>query len=92
MDGDGMVEVVAMGNVYDCSVGHPPGKYNGVYLFHADRSCFVSGAYDWRSPPVDTGAPLSEAYSVIENVQPPKQPSLSCGLLPSDSCGSRHCR
>ncbi len=70
VNGDGAVEVVATGNVYDCSVGHPPGKYNGVYVFNADRSRFNSGGYDWRTLPVDTGAPLSEDYDVIENAQP----------------------
>jgi uncharacterized repeat protein (TIGR01451 family) len=70
VDGDGSVEVVATGNVYDCSVGHPPGKYNGVYLFNADRSRFTASGYDWQTPPVDTGAPLSEDYGVIENNQP----------------------
>ena len=70
MNGDGAVEVVATGNVYDCSVGHPPGKYNGVYLFNADRSRFQAGGYDWQTLPVDTGAPLSEEYEVIENNQP----------------------
>jgi uncharacterized repeat protein (TIGR01451 family) len=70
VNGNGAVEVVATGNVYDCSVGHPPGKYNGVYLFNADRSRFNSAGYDWRTLPVDTGAPLSEDYGVIENNQP----------------------
>jgi uncharacterized repeat protein (TIGR01451 family) len=70
VDGDGAVEVIAVGNVYDCHVGHPPGKYNGVYLFNADRSRFQAGSYDWQSPPVDTGAPLSEDWNVIENNQP----------------------
>ena len=70
VNGDGAVEVVAVGNVYDCDNGHPPGKYNGVYLFNADRSRFAAGGYDWQVPPVDTGAPLTEKYSVIENNQP----------------------
>lgn len=70
VDGDGLAEVAAVGNVYDCSVGHPPGKYNGVYLFNADRSRFAAGGYDWQAPPVDTGAPLSEDYGEIENNQP----------------------
>jgi uncharacterized repeat protein (TIGR01451 family) len=56
--------------VYDCEVGHPPGKYNGVYIFNGDRSRFNAGGYDWQSPPVDTGAPLSEDYDVIESNQP----------------------
>ncbi len=68
--GDGTFEVVATGNVYDCAVGHPPGKYNGVYLFNADRSRFNQAGFDWRTLPIDTGAPLSEDYNLIENNQP----------------------
>ena len=70
MNGDGLMEVVVTGNVYDCNVGHPPGKYNGVYVFNADRSRFNADGFDWQSVPVDTGAPLTEDYGVIENNQP----------------------
>ncbi|SHH77442.1 FG-GAP repeat domain-containing protein [Desulfofustis glycolicus] len=69
VDGNGLPEVVATGNVYDCAVGHPPGKYTGVYVYHRDRSRFAGSGFDWRSLPVDTGAPLSESYSQIESVQ-----------------------
>jgi hypothetical protein len=70
MDGDGTMEVVVTGNVYDCNIGHPPGKYIGVYIFNADRSRFNNGSYDWNDPPKDTGAPLSEDWGEIENAQP----------------------
>ena len=70
VNGDGMVEVVATGNVYDCYAGYPPSKYDGVYIFNSDRSRFNDGIYDWQSVPVDTGAPLSEDYNVIESNQP----------------------
>lgn len=70
VDGNGVNEVIATGNVYDCSVGHPPGRYNGVYIFNADRSRFQSGHGDWRAAPADTGAPLSEDYEIIESAQP----------------------
>jgi hypothetical protein len=69
VDGDGKFEVIVTGNVYDCAVRHP-GMYNGVYLFNADRSRFNRNGYDWRSVPINTGAPLSEDYEVIENNQP----------------------
>lgn len=42
----------------------------GVYIFNADRSRFNVGGYDWETVPVDTGAPLSEDYTVIESVMP----------------------
>jgi uncharacterized repeat protein (TIGR01451 family) len=70
INGDAISEVVATGNVYDCSVGHPPGKYNGVYIFNADRSRFNLDGFDWQAVPIDTGAPLTEDYDVIENNQP----------------------
>jgi hypothetical protein len=70
VNGDGSAEVVVTGNVYDCNVGHPPGKYNGVYILNADRSRFKSGGFNWETAPVDTGAPLTEDYNVIENAQP----------------------
>lgn len=70
VDADGTLEVVATGNVYDCAIGHPPGQYTGIYIFNSDRSRFVSGGFDWQGLPVDTGAPLSEDYGVIENCQP----------------------
>ena len=70
MNRDKILEVIAVGNVYDCAYGHPPGKYNGVYVFNGDRSRFNRNGYDWRTFPLDTGAPLSEDYNIIENNQP----------------------
>jgi uncharacterized repeat protein (TIGR01451 family) len=67
VNGDGAMEVVATGNVYDCHAGYPPSRYVGVYIFNADRSRFNTGGYDWRTVPVDTGAPISENYNVIES-------------------------
>jgi hypothetical protein len=70
VNGDGVVELVVTGNVYDCSAGYPPSRYIGVYIFNADRSRFKAGGYNWETVPVDTGAPLSEDYSVIESAMP----------------------
>jgi hypothetical protein len=70
MDGDGTQEVVVTGNMYNCQVGHPPGKYTSLFIFNADRSRFNKGAWNWEQAPVDTGAPLSEDYNVIESCQP----------------------
>ncbi|HRQ36460.1 MAG TPA: VCBS repeat-containing protein [Chloroflexota bacterium] len=70
VNGDGVNEVVVTGNVYDCHAGYPPSKYIGVYIFNADRSRFNQGGFDWRTVPVDTGAPLAEDYNVIESALP----------------------
>jgi len=67
---DGSIEVVVTGNVYDCQAGHPPGRYNGVYIFNSDRSRLNTARFDWRNVPVDTGSPLTEDYNIIENAQP----------------------
>ncbi len=69
VNGDDTNEVVVTGNVYDCISGYPS-QYTGVYIFNADRSRFSAGSFDWNISPVDTGAPLSEDYSLIENAQP----------------------
>ncbi len=69
VDRDGATEVVAVGNVYDC-IPRYPSRYNGPFIFNADRSRFKAGSFDWSSTPVDTGLPLSEDYNLIENNQP----------------------
>lgn len=70
VDGDGQREVVVTGNMYDCRAGYPPSRYIALYIFHADRTRFNQGGFDWRTIPVDTGAPISESYNVIETAQP----------------------
>ncbi len=70
VNGDGNKEVVVTGNMYNCAVGHPPGKYMALFIFNADRSRFKKDAWNWEQAPINTGAPLSESYSQIEHVQP----------------------
>lgn len=70
LNGDGVREVVVTGNMYDCDAGYPPSRYIAIYIFNADRSRFNAGGFDWRTIPVDTGAPISEDYNVIESAQP----------------------
>ncbi len=62
--------MVVTGNVYDCSEGHPPGKYNGLYVFNIDRSRFKRDGFNWETLPVDMGDPISESWGVIESNQP----------------------
>jgi hypothetical protein len=68
VNGDGSREVIVTGNMYDCRTPYTS-RYIAPFIFNADRSRFNSGAYDWRTIPVDTGAPLSEDYNVIESYQ-----------------------
>jgi uncharacterized repeat protein (TIGR01451 family) len=70
VNGDGVHEVIVTGNVYDCATANYQSRYTGVYVFNRDRSRFNRDGFDWRNPPTDTGAPLSEDWNVIENAQP----------------------
>jgi len=74
VNADGIREVVVIGNVYDCIPGYPS-QYTGVYIFNADRSRFNEDGFDWNTPPVDSGAPLSQDYGLIENNQPNPVPA-----------------
>jgi hypothetical protein len=69
---DGIPEIVAVGNMYDCHTNPYTSKYEALYIFNADRSRFKDTAhgFNWETIPVDTGAPLSEDYNVIESVEP----------------------
>jgi hypothetical protein len=69
MDGDGILEVMAVGNMYECVDGYPS-RYIAPFLFNADRSRFKNTFYDWSQNPVDTGAPVSENYDIIESAEP----------------------
>ncbi|HVN53067.1 MAG TPA: VCBS repeat-containing protein [Anaerolineaceae bacterium] len=69
VNGDGTREVVVTGNMYDCHAGYPPSRYIAPFIFNADRSRFNTGGYNWQQNPVDTGAPISEDYNVIESAE-----------------------
>jgi hypothetical protein len=54
------------------ATGCPPSRYYALYIFNADRSRFKDTAhgFNWETIPINTGAPLSEDYNVIESVEP----------------------
>ena len=70
VNGDSITEVVVTGNVADCSLSGRGTRYMGIYIFNADRSRLNEDGYDWRTPPVDTGTPLSEDDSEIKLLLP----------------------
>lgn len=67
---DGINEVVVTGNVHNCHTDPYTDLYNAPYIFNQDRTRFNSGGYDWTTIPINTGAPISQDYSIIESVQP----------------------
>jgi len=72
VNGDGKMEVVALGNVYNCGTSPYTSLYEMPFIFNADRSRWSDDGYDWVAIPVPDGSagPLSEDYHVIESVMP----------------------
>jgi hypothetical protein len=70
LNADGVNEVVAIGNVHNCNTSPYTDLYNTPYILNADRTRFQASGYDWTTPPINTGAPLSMDYDVIENIAP----------------------
>ena len=72
VNGDGVLEVVVVGNVYNCGTNPYTNLYEMPFIFNADRSRWSSSGHDWEAIPVPDGnaAPLIEDYNVIENVHP----------------------
>lgn len=72
VNGDGAIEIIVVGNVYNCNVGHPPGLYHGLFVFNRDRTRWSGNGFDWTVIPVPDGAaaPLSEDYNLIETAEP----------------------
>jgi len=70
VDGDGINEVVAVGDVHDCHTSPYTDHFNGPYIFNADRSRFNRARFDWQAVPENTGEPVIQDYGVIESCQP----------------------
>jgi hypothetical protein len=69
---DGALEIIIVGNQYDCRTSPYSSLYHLPYILNADRTRWSGNGYDWEvlpSPPASPG-PLSEDYNTIETVQP----------------------
>lgn len=70
VNGDGVNEVVVIGDVHNCHTTPYTDLYNGPYILNVDRSRFNEDGFDWTTVPVNTGAPIVQDYNVIESAQP----------------------
>ena len=70
VNGDGRLEIVAAGNVYNCGTNPYSSLYEMPFIFNEDRSRWSASGFDWESIPVPDGdaAPLKEDYHIIESV------------------------
>ncbi|MEW5717718.1 MAG: FG-GAP-like repeat-containing protein [Chloroflexota bacterium] len=69
---DGVIEVIVVGNVYNCGTNPYTDLYHMPFIFKADRSRWSGSGFDWTTIPVPDGqaAPLSENYNLIETALP----------------------
>ena len=71
MDGDGSVELVVPGDVYNCAIGDPAGDlYYIPWILRRDRTRWASGGFDWTVLPPQgaSAAPTIQGqFATIEN-------------------------
>lgn len=67
---DGWLEIVVVGNVYDCD--SYTSLYHMPFIFRVDRTRWNGSGFDWTAIPTpdSEAGPLSEDYDLIENAQP----------------------
>lgn len=71
LDGNGSLELVFPGDVYNCQIGDPAGDlYYLPWVLTRDRTRWVSASYDWTTIPApgQSGAPLIQGqFATIED-------------------------
>jgi hypothetical protein len=77
VNGDGVLDIVVVGNVYNCGTDPYTDLYEMPFLLNADRTRLVDANFNWTVLPVPDGsaAPLSEDYNLIENNVPNPVPA-----------------
>ncbi len=69
---DGVLEIVIVGNTYNCGTSPYTSLFHSPYILRADRTRWAGNGFDWTALPAPEpdSAPLSEDYNVIETVMP----------------------
>jgi hypothetical protein len=72
LNGDGVREVIVVGNVYNCGTSPYTSLYYMPFIFKVDRSRWSGSGFDWTAIPTPDGDadPLSEDYDEIETAEP----------------------
>jgi uncharacterized repeat protein (TIGR01451 family) len=72
VNGDGTLEIIIVGNVYNCGTNPYTDLYEMPFILNADRTRWKDALNDWTVIPLPDGAaaPLSEDYNLIENNVP----------------------
>jgi hypothetical protein len=70
VDSNGALEIVVVGDVYNCGIGDPDGDlYHLPWILKLDRTRWSGSGFDWTVIPAPSpgSGPLSQDYSVIQN-------------------------
>lgn len=72
LDGDGSLEIIVIGNVYNCSTSPYTSLYHMPFIFKPDRSRWSGSGFNWTEIPApdSLARPLMENYAVIETAVP----------------------
>ena len=72
LDDNDVMEVVLVGNVYNCGTNPYTSLYQMPFIFNPDRSRWQASGFNWTAIPLPDGSasPLSEDYNFIETAEP----------------------
>jgi hypothetical protein len=72
VNGDGVAEIVVVGNVYNCGASPYQSLYQMPFILNLDRTRWSGSGFDWTAipPPPANGGPQAEDYNVIESALP----------------------
>ncbi len=72
LDNNGVLELVLVGNVYNCATNPYTSLHEMPFIFNQDRTRWSNASYNWTDIPVPDGAaaPRSDNYNVIESSHP----------------------
>jgi hypothetical protein len=71
VNGDDVLELVTVGDVYNCGIGDPDGDlYYLPWILNLDRTRWSGDGYNWTvlPNPAPGSGPLSQDYAVIETI------------------------
>jgi len=69
---DGVLEIIIVGNTYNCGANPYASLFHSPYILRADRTRWAGNGFDWENLPAPepNAAPLAEDYARIETVMP----------------------
>jgi hypothetical protein len=72
LDGNGTLEIVLVGNVYNCGTDPYTSLYEMPFIFNKDRTRWSNASFNWTviPSPDNFAGPRSEDYDLIQNNHP----------------------